>query len=42
MTGQFIGNTQYLGINPFWGTDDAATNATARQEDGASIAPTAW
>jgi hypothetical protein len=38
MSGQFNGNTQYLGINPFWGTDDAVTNAGARQEDGASIA----
>jgi hypothetical protein len=37
LSGQFVGNTQYLGTNAFWGTSDAATNATARQEDGAAI-----
>ena len=33
MTGQFVGNTRYLGTNAFWGTNDATTNANARQED---------
>ena len=42
MSGQYVGNTQYLGTNAFWGTSDAATNATARQKDRRLSPPMAW
>lgn len=37
MTGQFVGNSHYLGTNPFWGTDDLAANAKVSQNAAAQI-----
>ncbi|WP_165857443.1 tannase/feruloyl esterase family alpha/beta hydrolase [Marinobacter sp. JSM 1782161] len=37
MIGQFSDNTDYLGTNPFWGTDDATTNMAVSQNDESSI-----
>lgn len=37
MTGQFKGNTDYLGTNAFWGSNDAQTNALVSQNESVGI-----
>ncbi|QRK13242.1 tannase/feruloyl esterase family alpha/beta hydrolase [Archangium violaceum] len=37
MTGQFVGNSRYLGQNPFWGSNDATTNAKVTQNGNVRI-----
>jgi len=37
MTGQFLGNTNYLGVHPFWGTYDTDTNAIVSQNSNVAV-----